>query len=36
MAGNYEDRGRSRRPGEEDQRWSHMLGTWWLDDREVG
>jgi hypothetical protein len=36
MTGGDEDRGRSRRPGAEDRRWSHMLGTLWLDDREVG
>jgi hypothetical protein len=24
-----EDRGRSRRPGAEDQEWSHMSGTQW-------
>jgi hypothetical protein len=30
------DRGRSRIPGAEDQRWSHKSGTWWLSDREVG
>jgi hypothetical protein len=31
-----EDCGRSRRPGVEDQGWSHMLDTRWLGDREVG
>jgi hypothetical protein len=33
---NDEDHDRSRRPGAEDQEWSHMLGTRWLGDREVG
>jgi hypothetical protein len=36
MAGNDEYRGRIRRPGAEDQGWSHMSGTWRPDDREVG
>jgi hypothetical protein len=36
MAGSDEDHGRSRRPGAEDQGWSHKSGTWWPDDREVG
>jgi hypothetical protein len=27
-----EDRGRSRRPGAEDQRWLHMSGTRWPND----
>jgi hypothetical protein len=31
-----EDHGRSRRPGAEDQGWSHRSGTRWLSDREVG
>jgi hypothetical protein len=31
-----EDRGRSRRPGAEDQGWSHRSGTRWLGSREVG
>jgi hypothetical protein len=31
-----DDHGRSRRPGAEDQRWSHRLGTQWPGDREVG
>jgi hypothetical protein len=35
MAGSNKDRGRSRRPGAEDMRWSHRSGTRWLDDREV-
>jgi hypothetical protein len=30
-----EDRGRSRRPGAEDQGWSHRSGTRWPGDREV-
>jgi hypothetical protein len=36
MAGSDEDRGRSRRLGVEDRRWSHRSGTQWPDDREVG
>jgi hypothetical protein len=35
MADSDEDHGRSRRPGAEDQGWSHKSGTRWLDDREV-
>jgi hypothetical protein len=31
-----ENRGRSRRPGAEDQGWSHRSGTRWPGDREVG
>jgi hypothetical protein len=31
-----EDRGRSRRPGAEEQGWSHRSGTRWPDGREVG
>jgi hypothetical protein len=31
-----EDRGMSRRPGVEDQRWSHRSDTQWPGDREVG
>jgi hypothetical protein len=31
-----EDHGRSRRPGAEDQRWSHRSGTQWPGGREVG
>jgi hypothetical protein len=31
-----EDRGRSRRPGVEDQGWSHRSDTRWSGDREVG
>jgi hypothetical protein len=30
-----EDRGRSRRPGAEDQGWSHISGTRWPGGREV-
>jgi hypothetical protein len=29
MACSDEDRGRSKRPGAEDQRWSHRSGTQW-------
>jgi hypothetical protein len=36
MTGSDEDRGRSRRPGAEDQGWSHRSGTRWPGDREVG
>jgi hypothetical protein len=36
MAGSDEDHGRSRRPGAEDQGWSHRSGTRWPDDQEVG
>jgi hypothetical protein len=36
MVCNDEDRGRSRRPDAEDRGWSHMSGTRWLGDREVG
>jgi hypothetical protein len=35
MAGNDEDRGRSRRPGAEDRGGLHGSGTRWLCDREV-
>jgi hypothetical protein len=35
MACSDEDRGRSRRPGVEDQRWSHRSGTRWPGGREV-
>jgi hypothetical protein len=31
-----EDRDKSRRPGAEDREWSHMLGTRWPGDQEVG
>jgi hypothetical protein len=36
MACSDEDRGRSRRPGAKDRGWSHMSGTRWHGDREVG
>jgi hypothetical protein len=36
MACSDEDRDRSRRPGAEDQGWSHRSGTQWPDGREVG
>jgi hypothetical protein len=36
MACSDEDRGRSRRPGAEDQGWSHRSGTRWPGDREIG
>jgi hypothetical protein len=36
MACSDEDRGRSRRPGAEDQGWSHRSGTRLPDGREVG
>jgi hypothetical protein len=36
MACSNENRGRSRRPGAEDRRWSHRLDTRWPGDREVG
>jgi hypothetical protein len=32
MSCSDEDRGRSKRPGVEDQGWSHRSGTQWLDD----
>jgi hypothetical protein len=35
MACNDEDRGRSRRPGAEDQGWSHRSDTRWSGGREV-
>jgi hypothetical protein len=35
MAGSDEDRGRSRRPDAEDQRWLHRSDTRWPGDREV-
>jgi hypothetical protein len=31
-----DDRGRSRIPGADDRRWSHMSGTRWPGGREVG
>jgi hypothetical protein len=34
--GNNEHRDRSRRPSAEDWVWSHISGTRWSDDREVG
>jgi hypothetical protein len=36
MTCSNEDRGRSRRPDAEDQRWSHRSGTRWPSDLEVG
>jgi hypothetical protein len=36
MVGSDEDHGRSRRPGAEDREWSHMSGTQWPYDQEVG
>jgi hypothetical protein len=36
MACSDEDRDRSRRPGAEDQGWSHRSVTRWPDGREVG
>jgi hypothetical protein len=36
MADSDEDHDRSRRPGTEDEGWSHRSGTRWLDDRKVG
>jgi hypothetical protein len=36
MACSNEDHGRSRRPGVEDQGWSHRSGTRWSGGREVG
>jgi hypothetical protein len=36
MVGSDKDRDRSRRPGAEDQAWSHRSDTRLLDDREVG
>jgi hypothetical protein len=36
MACSDEDRGRSRRPGAEDQGWSHRSFTWWPGGREIG
>jgi hypothetical protein len=36
MACSDEDRGRSRRPGAEDRKWSHRSGTQRPGDREVG
>jgi hypothetical protein len=31
-----EDQGKSRRPGAEDQGWSHRSSTRWPNDQEVG
>jgi hypothetical protein len=36
MVCSNKDRGRSRRPGADDREWSHMSGTQWSGDREVG
>jgi hypothetical protein len=36
MTCSNEDRGRSRRPGAEDQGWSHRLNIRWLGGRGVG
>jgi hypothetical protein len=36
MACSDKDRSRSKRPGAEDRRWSHRLGTRWPGGREVG
>jgi hypothetical protein len=36
MACSDEDRGRSRRPGAEDQGWSYRSGTRWPGGREIG
>jgi hypothetical protein len=36
MACSDDDHGRSRRPGAEDRGWSHMSGTRWPGDQEVG
>jgi hypothetical protein len=36
MTCNDEGRDRSRRPGVEDQGWSHRSGTRWPGDRVVG
>jgi hypothetical protein len=36
MACSDEDRGRSRRPGAEDQGWSHRSGIRWPGSGEVG
>jgi hypothetical protein len=36
MACSNEDRGSSRRPSVEDRGWSHISGTRWPGDREVG
>jgi hypothetical protein len=36
IACNDEDYDNSRRPGAEDQGWSHSSGTQWPDDRRLG
>jgi hypothetical protein len=36
MACSDEDRDRSRRPDVEDRGWSHMSGTRWPSDQDVG
>jgi hypothetical protein len=36
MMGSDEDHSRSRISSAEDPGWSHRLGTWWPDDRDVG
>jgi hypothetical protein len=36
MAYSDDDHDRSRRPGAEDQGWSHRSGTRWPGDREAG
>jgi hypothetical protein len=36
MVCNDEDHGSNRRPGAQDLRWSHRLGSRWPGDREVG
>jgi hypothetical protein len=36
MSCSDENRGKSKRPGAEDRKWSHRSGTRWPDDREVG
>jgi hypothetical protein len=36
MTGSKKDHGRDRRSGVEDWGWSHMSGTRWLDDQDVG
>jgi hypothetical protein len=36
MTDTDEERGRSMKPGAEDQGWSHKSGTRWSDNREVG
>jgi hypothetical protein len=36
MTGSDEDRGRSRRRSVEDRGWSHISGTRWTNDQEIG